>query len=1022
MPFSFPNALRLVPLCMPGLLLAQTRPDDTSAHSATPERPWAYRVPVRPALPSDVDAAGALRPLDALIEARLRERGIDPVAEASRVALVRRLHQDLLGLPPTPEDVAAFVADDRPDAWERLVDRLLDSPHYGERFGRHWLDVVRYAETNGYERDSDKPFVWRYRDWVVQAFNADMPYDRFVIEQLAGDELPDATPESRIATGFQRLMIWDDEPGAGRLQAKYDTLDDLVRTTTEGFLGMTLGCARCHEHKGDPIPQADYYRFMAFFHGLTDMSTNGILRDVMSADEERAYEVALRARDRDAARVSRELFDLERAFQEALVEREPELRSQLALPDLEQVHYRFYRDTWERLPAFDGLLAEDEGLLEHGHLDLAPATREEAFGFVFEGLLRVPTTGRYRFDVRAKDGVRLIVSEQRVLELDGVRSEAERRSGEVDLAAGRVPLRVEFFVKQGAPQLELSWTRVLRETWSYTLDDPGSGWARDEFDTSTWARGVAGFGRDGTPGAFVQTTWTTDDIWLRRPFPFETGEGRDAVLLVHHDEDFEAYVNGVLAARATGYLTDYRVFELREEALAALRDGENVLAVHAHQTGGGQYIHAKLVRRREIEGLTAREAVLGRYVDGRPLSLAARSGDRGRRAREGVRRWIERRGEAVWSPESLERYRALEREAAAIERRSLPERKRAPVATEAGPHPAPLHVHVRGSAHALGKAVEPGVPAVFGDVAIDVPEPRPGASSSGRRLALARWIASERNPLTARVISNRVWLHHFGRGIVDTPNDFGKLGSEPTHPELLDGLATFLIDNDWSLKSLHREIVCSSAYRRAAVNTPVGLERDPNNEWLWRFPVRRLSAEEVRDAVLALSGVLNLEMGGPSFFSEIPAEVLATSSRPDATWGRSSRRDVSRRSVYIKVKRSLLTPILQTFDLADTDASCPQRFTTSQPGQALTLLNSGFAHAYAERLAVRLRRECGDDLHAQIARAIELALARTPHPGELAQHAAFVARLLTHHGLDEEHALTMFCLLVLNLNEFLFVG
>ena len=279
---------------------------------------------------------------------------------------VATLTFDQTGLPPTPEELGDFLADTSPAAYEKVVDRLLASPHDGERMARHWLDVVRYAETNGYERDSNKPYMWRYRDWVVDAFNQDLPYDQFVVHQLAGDELDESTPESITATGFYRLPIWDDEPGAGALQGRYDVLADIVSTTGSAFLGMSMGCARCHDHKVDPISTKDFYSMMAFVHGLTDMSTNRILRDVMDEEQQAIFEAARSEQQRNVERLSGEVATVEGELADALAE---QVRMAVLTPDLEELTYRFYRDSWNSLPDFEMLRPEDEGSLPAGRID-----------------------------------------------------------------------------------------------------------------------------------------------------------------------------------------------------------------------------------------------------------------------------------------------------------------------------------------------------------------------------------------------------------------------------------------------------------------------------------------------------------------------------------------------------------------------------------------------------------------------------------------------------------------------------
>jgi hypothetical protein len=321
----------------------------------------------------------------------------------------------------------------------------------------------------------------------------------------------------------------------------------------------------------------------------------------------------------------------------------------------------------------------------------------------------------------------------------------------------------------------------------------------------------------------------------------------------------------------------------------------------------------------------------------------------------------------------------------------------------------------------LGEKVEPSFPRILDPRPPRLSPPQAKTHSTGRRLTLANWIASSDNPATARVMVNRIWQHHFGRGIVRSPNNFGYLGDRPTHPELLDWLAAEFVKNGWHLKSLHRLIMTSSAYRMSSRANPAALARDPSNDLFWRFDMRRLSAEEIRDSIHALSGRLNSKMYGPSVFPEISAEVLAGQSVPGAGWGKSSPQEQARRSIYIHVKRSLMTPILVDFDVADNDSSCAVRFTTTQPTQALAMLNGAFVHAQSQALAERLRREAGKDPAAQVRLALRLALVHPPNPASVERGLKLLATLQKKNGLSADAALDLYCLAVLNLNEFLYL-
>ena len=678
---------------------------------------WAFQPISQPEPPAVERADWVRNPVDAFVAARLEARGLDPAAPAPPLTLLRRATYDLTGLPPTPEETDAFLRDPSPEAYEALVDRLLASPAYGEKWGRHWLDLVRFAESNSYERDNPKPNAWRFRDYVIRAFNEDKPFDRFVREQLAGDELPDGGADGIVATGYYRLGIWDDEP-TDREQARLDGLDDIITTTAQTFLGVTLDCARCHEHKIDPFPQADYYRLLAFFDNIN--------------------------------------------------------------------HYR------------------NGGPTDEATIFPEPGSRE-----------------RYEEQLR--------IRERRREELRDEISEVEDR------------FRILYLADQG-----------LEET------------------------------------------------------------------------------SGDLAG---------------------------LIAQHGPRLLG--------------------EMPAGAYAE-RRASL-----------------------------------KALEAETVPVEK--------ALCVTEAGRLPRAVHIRIRGNAHVEGDLVEPGFPEVLGFAPPVIPPAPEGARTTGRRSVLADWIVDPANPLTARVIVNRVWQHHFGRGIVRTPNDFGRQGSRPTHPQLLDWLASRFVRDGWKLKDLHRLIMTSNAYRMSSTGNTRGREVDPENELFWRFNPRRLTAEEIRDTLLAASGELNRKMFGPGIYVEIPPEILAGQSRPGHGWGESLPDERNRRSVYIHVKRSLLAPILESFDLPETDRTTPVRFSSVQPTQALGMLNGRFVRDQAARLAARVRQEIPDDPEQQIRRALRLTTCRPPAAREVRRGRELVEALQAGDALSPERAFESFCLLALNLNETLYL-
>ncbi len=614
---------------------------------------WAFRPVHKPAPPRVKKETWPAHCLDRFILARLEAEGLEPSPPATRRELIRRASFDLLGLPPAPEEVAEFERDDSPESWERLVDRLLAHQRYGERWGRHWLDVVRYGDSNGYERDGEKPLSWRYRDYAIASFNADKPYDLFIREQLAGDEIEGFHPDAIIATGFYRLGIWDDEPDDARM-AEYEYLDDIVRTTGAAFLGVTIGCARCHDHMFDPIPQRDYYRMLAFFRNVRQH---------------------------------------------------------------EQPKFALSSATF------------------------APLATSEA--------------------------------------ITEWKSEIERKDREL---AARIA---------------------------------GTGAAEEKKKLEEERKRL----KDAAP-------------------PFE-------------------------------------------------------------------------------------------------WALAVR---------------------------------------------------------EQGPAPLKTHVLIRGDAATSGPEVEPGflevMPRWAGPQAA-----QPRGETTGRRSRLSDWIADPANPLTARVMVNRIWQHYFGRGIVPTPNDFGKTGLPPTHPDLLDWLAAEFTEGGWSMKRIQRLILTSSAYRMSShapnENTAA---RDPANRLFWRQNLRRLEAEPLRDSILATSGELSTAGGGRGFFPSLGREVIASQSRPGDGWGTSTAEERRRASVYAFVKRTLLVPFFENFDYTNTTQPVDERSSTTVAPQALMLLNSDFMQEQAAALADRVRCEAGEGAAARIERAYRLALGRAPSEAEREIALAHLAR------------------------------
>ena len=837
---------------------------------------WSYQPIVPPDVPKVADPRWQKNPIDAFIYRDLAKAGLKPNDPAPRQVLIRRASYNLTGLGPTPKEVSDFALSRESKAWGKLVDRLLESPRYGEKWARHWLDLVRFAESNGFERDSDKPHIWRYRQYVIDAFNQDLPYDRFIMEQLAGDELDEVTTESMIATGYHRIMQWDDEP-ADRKQYPFDVLDDNVRTTSEVFLGMTLGCARCHDHKGEPISQKDYYSFMSFFNNITPFDKRTMVQNVGNAGARAVAEAENKKRKAKESKIRERIAAFEEMAKKRFAAKDPRLARQLT--------------------------GGENGIL-------VPSSREKG------------------------------------------------------------------------------------QEWEYTMKEPPGNWMTVGYRPTDWEKGPGGFGKNPSRHGKARTSWSTSDIWMRKTFRLTTIPSK-LVLEMYHDEDAQIYINGELVKEVMGHVDAYVKYPLGAKAKKFLQTGRNVIAVHCKQTGGGQFIDLEL--REDLAPLRMPDLIAkrgGQVLDKREIV-----------AYHALRKELKEALSAARKPQSQKGAGTVQ----------------AMVVQERGTKPPDMHIHIRGSFHAQGEKVDPAYPSALRPPKPEISLPKSNPKSSGRRRALAEWIASEKNPRTARVMVNRLWQMHFGTGIVPSTSDFGGLGEKPSHPELLDWLAAEFMERDWSIKAMHRLIMNSRTYVMSSKGQDAGLAKDPQNKQLWRFNMRRLSAEEIRDSVLAVSGKLNLKEGGPSFYEPLEEAVLATSSTKKGKWGNSPVEETLRRSVYMKLKRSLVPPIMQDFDVADADSSCAVRFVTTVPAQALNTLNSRFFNQQAKFLADRLEAKHPGKVESQIRSGLELALSRHIRDDEIKTSLEMMKKLETEGNLTPRQSLERFCLLVYNLNEFMYL-
>jgi hypothetical protein len=896
---------------------------------------WSWRPLERPEPPEVSDAAWVRTPVDRFVLARLEERGIAPAPEASRAVLIRRASYDLTGLPPTPEEVRAFELDARPDAYERLVDRLLASPEHGVHWARHWLDLVRYADTNGFERDGEKVSAWKYRDWVVQAINADMPYDRFIVEQLAGDELPDRTHSTLVATGYYRLGMWDDEVPDLK-QAVADDMDGIVDVTARTFLGIGLGCARCHDHKGDPIPQRDYYRFAAWFAGVKPYKSSPF----NSIDAE------------SVLRTVRPDF--------GTVDPEEERRRHLATRD----------ELLASIAAIERGAAAGADAPPAGFADRAPAdglVAHLAFEDARSATARNAAAGSRVPDAMVRDAG--FGAEGRV----GQAFAFDAGDDRVELAR---PVADSFTVSFWFRTTDVGGGSDTDRRWFLgkgLVDGEIPGIVRD-WGVSLVSHGYVSAGT-GAPETFVSSgPGHNDGRWHHVAFTRDRGTGRIAL-----------WVDGVDVDSAVGSRDPLDAPETI--AIGSMRPDANAFAGTIDEVR----FYDRVLSPEELRSIATGLAPLveaERAMAGRPDDERARW--RAMREQLDALRPPDTGGEPVLAVRELD-------------------------------GPRDTHVLARGSPHAPGERVDPGVPLIASRLEPEPPSTRPHGESSGRRLALARWIADPRNALTLRTAANRLWQRHFGVGLCPTTNDLGKLGEAPTHPELLDWLACEVAARGWSMKEVHRLLLTSAAYRMSSVPGADALAKDAPNELLSRFRARRLSAEELRDSMLAAAGTLSAERGGPGVRPPMPEEALATSSKPDEAWPLTPPGTWTRRTLYVQLKRSLQHPLLSVFDMADVDGPCPVRFATVQPTQALVMFNGALTNALAADLGRRVGRERPGDLRAQLSRAREITSGSAPPSADIDEAEAFVRELRERDGLDAEQAMQAYCVVLLNLNDFLTV-
>jgi mono/diheme cytochrome c family protein len=868
----------------------------TPAPAATPKvapeaAHWAYMKPVQPQSPTVRNKAWVRNPIDAFVLARLERERLVPSPEASKETLIRRVTLDLTGLLPTPAEIDAFLADTSPDAYEKLVDRLLASPHFGERWARPWLDLARYADTNGYEKDRRRS-IWKYRDWVVDAFNSDMPFDRFTVEQIAGDMLPNATEAQRIATGFNRNAMNNEEGGVDQMEARWQTIVDRVDTTATVWLGSTLACAQCHDHKFDPFTQRDFYRFFAFFENA-DYTIEGDA----SISEDKLVEPRLDT-PKPEQQAHREKLEAERA------EVWKGLEAHTAALDAEQV-------IWERGVA--AARARWETLAPERLSSAGPTVLEaRADGSVLarggDGIEDVYTV-ETRTSLQKITGVLLEALPDPSLPRGGPGRDTYGNfvlTGiEITVAPGNGAGRAETLTLADARADDGQWDLPARSL----VEPEGKGWGIDtSHDEAHLPRQI--IFRPATPFGFEGGTVVT--VRLKQSFPGQS-IGRFRLAVTTAENPF-VVVDVPVRLRPILELAPTARTEAQRKDLSAL--------------------FASLAPSRQ----PARERLAS----------------------------LERTIDALGIPSTL-----VMREQPRFERPFT-------------------ELRVRGSYLNRGGRVYADVPGFLNPLSTE---------QMPNRLGLANWLVDRENPLVARVEVNRIWEQYFGRGIVETSEDFGTQGARPTHPELLDWLATEFMARGWSLKAVHRLVVTSATYRQSSRITPELLERDPDNRLLTRGSRFRVEAEMVRDIALAASGLLDPTVGGPSVFPYQPPGIWSLPFNDDK-WITSEGRDRFRRSLYTFWRRTSPYPSLVAFDAPSREVCTARRPRTNTPLQALTTLNDPAFFEMAKGLAKRMLVETTGDEAARAAYGFRLCTSRRPGAAEVERLIALYRQQLARYASD----------------------
>ncbi|MGH8636694.1 MAG: DUF1553 domain-containing protein [Burkholderiales bacterium] len=888
---------------------------------------WAYTAPERPTPPVPQQRLEWIRnPIDQFVLARLEREGLAPSPEADPATLLRRVTYDLTGLPPTPADVDAFLADRSPDAYEKRVDALLRSPHYGERMAMPWLDAARYADTHGYHIDSLRG-MWPWRDWVIKAFNTNMPFDRFTIEQLAGDLLPDATRDQKIASGFNRNHMINFEGGAIADEYQVEYVVDRVEATSSAFMGLTMGCARCHTHKYDPITHQEFYEFYAFFNNVPELGLDGKNGNAVPVLPLPTPEQQVQLDEVDAAIKAREAM----------------LADTIVEPQQQE---------WERAVSQSPVPFGTDGLTAHYELDGSFAD----------------ISGRYQHGRTLR--------------------------GDPTFEAGVVGRAASF---------DGDTTVSFGEVGSFDRATP--------FSLAVWLRG-----RAKQPGPILQKTsaehrgrgyiWQFDDValvgiqrWAERLNVTLTSDSpQDAIHIrtrqrLNQSDWYHVAMVYDGSGKAAGlhlYLNGKRLAtEVVRDSLKGSIETESPLRVEPPFVGqlDDLRFYSRALAPAEVEQLAI-------HYPAR-VALSGVTGKRSKDETASVRDYY-----LTYAASDELRTAHAELKTLRLEKQKLQKLIPTTMVMSEMAKPRETFVLARGDYRNQTEKVQPGVPAMLPPLPADAPL---------NRLTLAKWLVHPNHPLTSRVAVNRFWLMYFGHGIVKTQEDFGVQGEPPSHPGLLDWLATEFVRTNWDVRAMQRLIVTSATYRQSSQVTPALLDRDPENRLLARGPRLRLPAEMIRDSALAASGLLNETIGGPSVLPYQPPglwEEMAFGEGFSAqAYQQSHGKDLYRRGMYTFWKRTVPPASLATFDAPDREKCTARRALTNTPLQALALLNDPTYVEAARALAERALLEGGAKVTARLEHAFRLATARKPNGKETDVLRTLLNRQLTSFQRDRKAAI-----------------